>query len=120
MLVILVLTTIPSDGFSRFSFQIPHLDKLVHFCMYLGLGFLTFRSWSQTAKSRNTAWLAVLFCVLYGMMDEVHQLFLIDRTADVIDWIMDATGSIFGVMFYGLYLRMTHNKAGVKEVMFDK
>lgn len=40
---------------------------------------------------------AVALASAYGVTDELHQLFVVGRHADPIDWIVDTTGALVGV-----------------------
>jgi len=39
---------------------------------------------------------AVALASAYGVTDELHQLFVVGRHADPIDWIVDTTGALIG------------------------
>jgi len=85
----------------------PHADKLLHFCVYAFLAFLTARDliaekpfWSPM-KIKVAA---ILFASLYGVSDELHQAFVPERDASVFDVIADVAGSISGSVFYFNFL----------------
>lgn len=81
----------------------PFSDKAIHFLLYAPLGALFYRAFG-TLKSRTRAviLLSVSASVLYGVSDEIHQVFVPSRTAELSDLLADALGSFFGViLFYG-------------------
>jgi len=57
--------------------------------------------------------LSILFCLLYAISDEVHQLFVINRSASIIDVLIDYTGSLFGSIFFMLFYYI-YNEGFVK------
>jgi len=75
--------------------EIP--DKVAHFAAYAVLGGLLW--WAATPLGRGTAGaLAVVGGALYGASDELHQLFVAGRTADVRDWLADLGGLAIAVL----------------------
>jgi VanZ family protein len=72
-------------------------DKFVHFWAYAGLAILLMLL--RVTRGAYT-WLSVLiaWCILaiYGVFDELTQL-LVNRNADVFDWIFDVTGAASGL-----------------------
>jgi VanZ family protein len=66
-------------------------DKPVHFVIYAVLGALV---WWGIAPAGAAAAVALTFTVgaLYGASDELHQLAVPGRTADISDWVADAAG----------------------------
>lgn len=75
-------------------------DKVVHFAAYAVLGVLATRAVGgglPTAVGAATALAAWGIGSGYGALDEVHQLFVDGRSADVKDWYADATGTAIGV-----------------------
>lgn len=46
--------------------------------------------------------LAALLTSLYGVTDELHQHYEVERTADVLDWLADTIGGLLGAMVMAL------------------
>lgn len=74
------------------------IDWVAHFCLYFGLGFLVARAgvmaqWS--ALRLALTWIAI---AVFGVVDEFHEQFIPGRGAELMDWIMDATGSWLGLV----------------------
>ena len=86
---------------------LPHLpsvldwDKLQHCAAYAVGGLLLAR-----ALGRDGRWalLAVALGSLYGASDEVHQLFVRNRSSDPVDWVADTLGVLAGVAIWRFYL----------------
>jgi len=72
----------------------PHADKLVHFALYAILAWLSYRPAQVICGNKiDAAFLAVLFCAVYGVTDEFHQMHVPGRTADLMDWLADICGA---------------------------
>ena len=100
----LTLTTIPGDVLPPLTgFRI---DWVAHFCLYFGLGLLIARAalqsgWSATRLA--TMWVAI---AVFGVLDEFHEELIPGRGAELMDWIMDATGSWTGLVTGYLLMRV--------------
>ena len=67
------------------------VDKVLHAAVYAVLTLLTLGGDRWPPLPRAWWWLGV--CVLYGLSDEVHQLFVPLRTADGWDLLADGAGA---------------------------
>jgi VanZ family protein len=91
----LTLTTLPAKDI---PVDLPHpVDWLGHLLMYGGLGFLIaraarLRGWS----ARSLVWIGVALSLL-AALDELHQLFIPGRDAEVSDWLADTVGATAGL-----------------------
>ena len=78
-------------------------DKVLHAMEYAGLGGLCYRAfrWGAVGTPATRAlFFAILTASLYGITDEVHQLFVPLRESSWQDWLADATGSALGAVWY--------------------
>lgn len=78
------------------NYLIP-LDKCLHFIEY-GV-FCTILCWAFSVhlkgnQIRKFIFIAISLTSLYGITDEVHQLFVPTRTGTVFDWFADTLGAI--------------------------
>jgi VanZ family protein len=84
--------------------HLPFMDKIEHTAIYALLGFLVRRAMvsDMNRKSwfRNPGLYAVLFCLLYGISDEVHQYFIPNRECSGFDLIADVLGGFIGQWIY--------------------
>lgn len=70
--------------------------KLAHFTEYFVLGLLitlTFKSYGI-----QNIYLMILFCFLYAVSDEVHQLFVVGRYCSFFDVMIDSFGSSAAIL----------------------
>lgn len=79
------------------------MKNLGHIIEYALLGFLIFRALSSkkgdTLSSRYVWLWSLTGAILYGVSDEVHQMFVPTRTAYLGDILMDGVGAGMGVLF---------------------
>ena len=79
------------------------MKNLGHIIEYALLGFLIFRALSSkkgdTLTSRYVWLWSLTGAILYGVSDEVHQMFVPTRTAYLGDIFMDGVGAGMGVLF---------------------
>ena len=76
-------------------------DKGAHALLYFGLGALFVRalaggSWRPFGA--RTGLRAVAYSTVYGVTDEIHQMFVPPRTAEVADLVADAAGAAAAVI----------------------
>lgn len=100
-LLIFVLSSIPhisTPGFFSFS----NSDKIAHLGMYMPLGFLLFYALEEWPCFTGKATInqALIIGSLYGLSDEVHQLFVPGRYFDLGDLLADSSGIFFGCISY--------------------
>jgi len=67
-------------------------DKVVHACVYAVLSGLLL--WAAKSRQLGAALVWVALASLYGASDEVHQIWVPQRTADVLDWLADTAGAL--------------------------
>ena len=96
----------------------PIIRKLAHFSEYVigGVLFISlFLTYDWTPKKQMT--ISILLGVWYAILDEIHQLFVPNRSGNIIDVCIDSSGIIFGVccvMFiYKFYKKQHKKKEGV-------
>jgi VanZ family protein len=79
--------------------KFPHQDKVMHFGAYFLLAaFLAHAIYPAGHKRRF--WLALVIASLYGVSDEIHQMFVPGRDASVLDWLADTGGAWMGAFLY--------------------
>ena len=79
------------------KYDVP-VRKMAHFTEYLILGIfvaLMFKSYNM-----KNSYIMIIFCFLYACSDEIHQLFVIGRSGNLIDVCIDTLGSSVGILFF--------------------
>lgn len=75
------------------------IRKTAHFSIYLILGILSINLLSSFDIKRIIAF-SSLICFIYACTDEFHQLFIIGRSCEVRDVLIDTLGSLTGILIY--------------------
>ena len=91
------------------------IRKNGHFCEFALLGFNlmgTMRFFYPALTGGGCRLRAMGVAVLYAASDELHQLFVSERSALVLDVLIDSAGSLAGTLFFTLCLAMLVRLAG--------
>jgi VanZ family protein len=87
---------------SRRGFNFPRLpenfDKIIHIFIYMPLSFLFYRSFNKIGIKRYVFLMAFLSATIYGITDEIHQLYVVGRDASIGDTVADFVGAFFGAV----------------------
>ena len=101
-IILFTATTLPGN-------QLPDLhlsDKIEHFSAFFILAVLLNLALIFQRKSfvlfKYAALVTIVITLFYGAIDELHQIFIPGRSADIRDWLADATGVILGVFILNL------------------
>ena len=84
--------------------DIPHLDKIVHFCYFMAGGFC-FANFLFLKKAPPKNWkriilITALVGAIVGAVDEYHQTMTLGRTGNSTgDWIADTLGALAGAYY---------------------
>jgi VanZ family protein len=82
-------------------------DKVLHAVEYAVLGGLCYRAfrWGLNGQVAARALLiAIVAASLYGVTDEVHQLFVPFRESSWLDWLADTIGAVIGALSWQYFL----------------
>jgi len=97
-LILFIATTLPTERLPSLGFT----DKINHFIAYFILAVLVSLTLIYQRKSRflfeKAPVATIVICLFYGAVDELHQLLVPGRSAETLDWIADALGTILGVL----------------------
>ncbi len=75
-------------------------DLVLHMMAYGGLGFLLSWALVNSGVVRKLVFYAFLIGLFYGTTDELHQYFVPQRTASLLDLTADGLGSLLGSYFF--------------------
>lgn len=91
----LTLTSLPG---AAMPVNVAHpLDWVGHFGLYAGLGALIARVAALRDWPRRRLLVAGALICLGAALDELHQLFIPGRDAEVLDWAFDTLGATAGL-----------------------
>jgi len=104
ILIIAVLHFIPGYDLPQLDLSyIFQIDKIVHVFIFCVGVYLFATALSERQKNSFLSYLVLMF-ILYGLLLEVLQdLFLIQRSADVFDWLADIIGVFLGVWLFNKF-----------------
>lgn len=112
-IIIIILCCIPGKEFPEASiFEIPHLDKIVHFIFYFTLSIIGVKGVSNLTN------LPFLFILLYGLLlgiiiEFVQYFFIPFRDGNLFDALANILGSFVGLAF--IHYKLVPNYFLVKE-----
>ena len=83
----------------------PVIRKIAHFSIYMILAIFTYmfieelniKSKSEKERLRKNIIYTCIFCIIYAVFDEIHQIYVPGRTGKAIDVIIDTLGSCMGI-----------------------
>ena len=70
------------------------IRECAHVFEYFVLAFLTYKTLESFNIKENKYIITILFCFLSASLDEIHQLFIVGRSFEYYDILMDTLGSI--------------------------
>jgi len=86
--------------------DIPGLiRKLAHLTIYAILLVLTVRVERALSPSQDFPWKSFIWCLLFAISDEVHQMFVPGRGPHVLDVLLDMVGAFLGWVCMRFYLK---------------
>lgn len=95
--------------------------KSAHFTEYFILGLILIL-YLQTKEKLATKYiiLAIIFCVLYAISDEIHQLFVDGRSCKIMDILIDTCGSSLAILGFTSIYKLTTNLKKQKELFIEQ
>lgn len=79
--------------------QMVFLRKFAHFAEYFVLVVLLMNALLFKFSVKRSATISFIWGALYGVLDELHQLFVPGRTCSVTDMLLDGMGVLAGCLF---------------------
>lgn len=79
------------------------IRTLAHFTEFFFLGIFTYLNLKDFIK-HDYAIFSCVFCIMYSILDEVHQLFVSQRAFEFKDIMIDSFGSIAGIFLIHLLI----------------
>ena len=102
MIVIFLLSSVPGDSLPHTD--IAFSDKMAHLAVYGILSFFSIMAFKHygavnSASVSSVYLMSIGGCLLYGASDEIHQLFVPQRSCDILDFCTDAAAIIMLFVF---------------------
>ena len=73
------------------------IRKGAHFSIYALLGICVYMALFHAGKAKAAA--AWIICALYACSDELHQMMVMGRSAQLSDVALDSLGALCGILF---------------------
>lgn len=87
------------------------IRKLAHYTLYFILGILSFLVVKDYSINKKLIIYSLLICFLYACSDEFHQLFIIGRSARVLDVMIDTFGSFCSISIFYIFNKKIFKKS---------
>lgn len=102
---IFFMSSIPMEHPPLYPF--PGFDKLVHIALFGGLGMLICRFLARDLRRSALAAMIVAAALtsIYGLSDEIHQLYVPGRFGTAGDFAADTAGAVVAVLVWYLLMR---------------
>lgn len=113
-IILFILTSLPSS----MAITTDVSDKVNHFGAYGLLSVFLYLNLNFQNRfellNKFPATFTVLIASIYGMVDEIHQMFVPGRSAEFLDWLADFSGSLVAVLITRYLIRR------IKEIEIEK
>ena len=96
--IVIYLSLTSGDELFWFS-KLWKYDKLIHFIEYLGVGFLMINMLMVEPLEKRHWKFAIIFLLIFPVLDELLQYFTPSRIPDIYDGIFDICGGFMGAYF---------------------
>ena len=89
------------------------IRKIVHFSIYTLVGLLLMALFSTyKLKEFHRIGISLIIGIIYAISDEIHQMFIADRTSKATDVMIDSFGVLFGILLVMLVIKLYKIKCG--------
>ena len=100
LVIIVLLSLLPTSDLPDIPL-VSGEDKWIHFCMYLGLGFVACWSLDRKGKPMPPLYLLLLGVFMWGVLMEVLQRLMANgRGLEFTDMLANLAGAITGLIIY--------------------
>ncbi len=110
VLIAIVIFTSSSLQSLALASKVSFLSTLYHFSIFFFLAFFLSSGLNGKIKTKTIILLAVLIAILYGITDEIHQLFVPGRFCSLEDILVDSIGILTANVFYLIIKRFDNKK----------
>ena len=87
------------------------LRKCMHATVYFVLVILVINAFNQMhlLTRVNTYLYSIIICFIYACTDEIHQLYVVGRTGQFIDVLIDTIGALLGCLVFYIGSKLINN-----------
>ena len=89
------------------------IRKTAHFTEYFILGLLTH---NMIHNYNKKTYISIIICILYAISDELHQLITPGRSCQILDILIDSSGSILGIYLLFIYFKIKNSNKSIKKI----
>ena len=101
------LTEVEKEKYIERSVKV--VRKTAHFTLYFILGLLIISFLKEFGLSKKSIIISIIVVLLYACSDEIHQTFVVGRSGEVLDVLIDTVGgSLATILYYLIYRRKKH------------
>lgn len=115
-IILFIATSLPTEYIPSVGVS----DKFNHFFAYMGLSVLLYFSFNLQNKfeimNKYPAALTVIIAAIYGAFDELHQMLIPGRSAELLDWVADFVGAVAGVLIARFLYRIFSKDSRAEKV----
>lgn len=83
---------------------IAYIRKAAHVFEYMVLGILASMNGDEYLRDRVLS-TSLIFCFMYALSDEFHQLYILGRAGSMTDVLIDTCGAAIGVFLYHQFMK---------------
>lgn len=95
------------------------IRKAAHFTIYFVLGLIAYYTIRSYGLQKIFAY-TLIICLIYALSDEIHQMFISDRTPHLLDVFIDFTGAFLGCMLVHLITSVKYKVKQAKHLQFTQ
>lgn len=100
----MVFSLLPADNADKILFiDFPHIDKIIHFFMYLILSLILLidiHLYKKKPTSFYTLSVLTFILIFSGIIEIIQEVFILSRSGSFYDFAANLTGIILGYILY--------------------
>ena len=77
------------------------IREIAHFSEFGLLGLITYINSKEYFQNKHVLY-SIIFCIIYAISDEIHQLYVPGRYCDVLDVLVDTLGATLAILLIHL------------------
>jgi len=97
-MILFTATSLPAPDLPKIGIS----DKVAHLTAFFCLAILLNLTLMYQRKSKlfyeNASLITLIICLFYAGVDELHQMLIPGRSAELLDWLADGAGAFLGIL----------------------